>query len=404
MSGRHLAPALWACGLFLAGVVGFTVHARAVERRSVHACAPAWFHQKSLGNALQREAFRQDDLLPVYGTSELTSGGSYNADRVFDDYPTGFDVFRVGWPGFMPLVTTAAQLVGDGEPVRRRKVVISLSPSLFWVPTEANLARYYEGNFSRLHANELAFSPRLSGSLKQRLARRLLAFPAPLAADPVLRLALELLASGSAPSRVAYAALYPLGVIRLAALRVEDHWATLAWIRSQPPPQADRPRRPREIRWPEVIDRAARAYERVSSNNALGVADDWWQKHGDKVLALRGHHPDKEVSASLHDSPEWDDLDLLLDVINELGARPLLLSVPMKGAYYDLLGVSSGVRKQFYYDRLRAVAAAHAVPLRCFEDHDGDSRFTMDTGDHPSPKGWAFYDQTLDDFFHDTLY
>ena len=403
MSARHLGPALVAGGLFLAGIAGFTVYARAVERRSVHAFAPAWFHQKSLGNALQREAFRQTDLLPVFGTSELTSGGSYNADRVFDDYPTGFDMFRVGWPGYTPLVTTAMQIAADCPEVCGEKLVISMSPLLFWRPSGEDLARYYAGNFSRLQANELAFSTCLSRPVKQRLARRLLVYPAPLAADPVLKLVLELLASSSAPSRVAYAALYPLGLIRLAALRLEDHWETLAWIRAQGTPRPPKPRRPQAVHWPEVIAHATAIYEATSGKNPLGVDDDWWSKNGAGILKQRGRHPDAEVGKKLRKSPEWEDLDLLLDVLDELGVRPLLMAVPMKGAYYDLIGVSYAVRKQFFYDRLAEIAAAHHVALACFADHDGDSRFTADTGDHPSPRGWAFYDQTMDAFVHDAL-
>jgi D-alanine transfer protein len=120
----------------------------------------------------------------------------------------------------------------------------------------------------------------------------------------------------------------------------------------------------------------------------------------DTVLKQRGSLPDAEVKVDLRNSPEWERLDLLLEVLNELGARPLLMSVPMKGAYYDPLGVSPAVRTEASYERLRAVDAAHRVPLACSEDHVWDTRFTMDAGDRPSPKGWAICDRTVDASSH----
>src|SRR4030095_15810336 len=52
---------------------------------------------------------------------------------------------------------------------------------------------------------------------------------------------------------------------------------------------------------------------------------------------------------------EWNDLELLLRGLRDLGVKPLLLSMPINGPYYDRIGVSPAARAA-YYARLRAIA------------------------------------------------
>src|SRR5207248_9366309 len=68
---RCLGSALVAVGLPLAVLAAFDHYARGMARRSIHALASELLEQKNQGRALQAEAFRQPDLLPLYGTSEL---------------------------------------------------------------------------------------------------------------------------------------------------------------------------------------------------------------------------------------------------------------------------------------------------------------------------------------------
>ena len=72
----------------------------------------------------------------------------------------------------------------------------------------------------------------------------------------------------------------------------------------------------------------------------------------------------------------------------------------MNGAYYDYLGVNAETRRA-YYDQLRHVAGAYAVPVIDFRDHDSDKFFVIDTAFHLSDRGWTYYDRALDAFFHD---
>jgi D-alanine transfer protein len=88
--------------------------------------------------------------------------------------------------------------------------------------------------------------------------------------------------------------------------------------------------------------------------------------------------------------------------LREIRARPLVLSMPLNGSYYDAQGISRSAR-QVYYDKLRDLATRYGIDLIEFEDHDTDPNFQMTRREHPTPYGWKFYDQALDEFFHDRV-
>jgi D-alanine transfer protein len=110
-----------------------------------------------------------------------------------------------------------------------------------------------------------------------------------------------------------------------------------------------------------------------------------------------------EMLSNLRHSTEWLDLELLLDALQQLGARPLLLSMPIAGAFYDRLGVTREERHDLYYERLRDLAGRHGVPLVDFEAEDEDTAFLSGVGSHLSPEGWLYYDDALDRFYHGSL-
>src|SRR5262249_1363986 len=101
MKQTHLRAASLALSLIACLLVGATLYANWLERRYVHVLVPAEFSQKYLGSALQRAAFDQPDLLPVYGSSEWyiqkPYQDPYRAVNIFRGEPTGFAVFPIGY-------------------------------------------------------------------------------------------------------------------------------------------------------------------------------------------------------------------------------------------------------------------------------------------------------------------
>src|SRR5258708_12646732 len=133
MIGWHVLAAVLAGCLFGGGLTGATWYVRWLESRYIHTLAPMMFELKNQGTELQAEAFRQPDLLVVYGSSELEQPNRYHASNLFQDYPTGFTIFPVGRGSTTSLVMLQ-DLAAVGSDLHGKKVVISLSPPSSHLP------------------------------------------------------------------------------------------------------------------------------------------------------------------------------------------------------------------------------------------------------------------------------
>jgi D-alanine transfer protein len=88
--------------------------------------------------------------------------------------------------------------------------------------------------------------------------------------------------------------------------------------------------------------------------------------------------------------------------LTEFGARPLLLSMPIHGGWYDQCGITYTGRRA-YYQRLRELGASYHAAVVDFADHDADRTFCRDNIGHLTPSGFVYYSQVLDGFFHDVI-
>jgi D-alanine transfer protein len=337
------------------------------------------------GLAIQREAFAQEDLLMLYGSSELVKQVPTMSADFFQDYPTGFRVFAVGKEGTSQ-IAIAQKLAAVGADLRGRKVALSLSPSFFF--SEKLNADWYRGNFSSLQATEVAFSGNLSFSLKRDLARRLLAYPDTLRGEWLLDTVLHRIARGTVLDRALYYTALPLGRLQAAVGRVQDHFEAALHIASLPA-TPDQPRQPRVLNWGEHLRKADGLSRQLAAKT-----------RAPKLTKRPDGSDDAAFLARLKRATEWTDFDLTLRVLRELGAEPLLLSMPVHAHDLETIGVSRKARAEFP-QQLERMAQKHGAPLVYFKAGEDDPLFFADHLDHLSPLGWAFYNETLDDFFHE---
>jgi D-alanine transfer protein len=381
----HLLSSLCALLIVSATLGAGYIWCRQVERAEVATLATDLSDPKLHGIAIQREAFQQPDLLMLYGSSELVTQVPTMAAEFFQDYPTGFRVFPLGKEGTSSLAI-AQKLAAVGEDLRGKKVALSLSPSFFF--NERLDPAWYAGNFSSLQAGELVFSNSLSFGLKRDLARRLLAYPETLDDHWLLDSVLHRLARGTALDHALYYAALPLGQLQNGIGRLQDHFEAALHIVERPD-APDQPRKQRVLNWDENLRKADALARQIAAK----------AKAAPKLTKKPKGSRDGVFLARLKRATEWTDFELTLRIVRELGAQPLLLSMPVHAGDLETVGVSRKARVG-YPERLQLIAAEFGAPVVYFGAHEEDPLFFSDHLDHLSPRGWAYYNETLDDFFH----
>jgi D-alanine transfer protein len=409
MRAPHLAPAFAAVAIMAGALGGGYWYARSVEARYLHALAPViasdQFPVKFQGSAWQRAAFREADLLPLYGSSELEFKNPYHAANLFKGYPTGFTIFPVGKMGASCL-SILGELAAVGSDLQGKKVAISINPPPFFrgmMPDEN-----YRGNSSPLYASALAFSMNLGIPLKQKIARRMLEYPKALENQPLTRFAVHRLAEDSPLGGAIYRGLMPLGQIQNLVFQLQDHWNALVFIHSMEPDLVhDVRHESATLDWQVLAGQAELLYRDNADDNPFGIAKQVWERDGSRLVHQVNAYPGgilplvkviSEMAQTISLAKEWADFELVLQSLQELGARPLILSSPMKGAYYAYWAVPYEERR-LYYDRLEKLTGEYHVPAIDFADHDGDPFFTLDPASHVSAKGWIYYCKALDAFY-----
>jgi D-alanine transfer protein len=357
-----------------------------LEHTTIISTAPELFPLKNQGLAFQRAAVRAPNVLPFYGTSELLIPAvPEKGDNFFRSAPTGFQVSPVGGGGANLLVML--QRIGAlGADLHGKKLVISLSPG--WFLKVQSGWKGYKANFSPVAANKIIFGTGLDFELKRDIASSMLECPSTLEGRPLLRFALRRLTSGRWLDRVIFCALWPAGKLQTILMALQDHFAALNYIRNQIKPAP--PRHPKVIDWSKLLAKASETKPTDAVNIKEAPAFDSQAISRSRDAAFRN---------DLNASPGWKNLELLLRTLARVHARPLILSMPIGGNFYDHVGIPRAAREA-YYTKLRALVQQYHFPLVEFEEHDEDPDFLIRHESHLTAKGWMYYNRTLDDFFH----
>jgi len=399
----HLGPALISVALTVVCLVGATGVAKRWSRAHLDALGPINLPQKNLGVLIQREIARAPAIIPVYGSSELARASEFRASEFFAKRTRGFAVSTVGERG-TTLLNTLQQIGAVGKAFAGRKVIILVSPRDFLRVNEQSEARRkeYAGNYSRLQAESVIFGADFDLAFKRRVAARLLRFPEVLEDDPVLRFALNRLVSGGLVQRAGYYLAAPFGRLQMEVSGWADAVSVLELLARRPSLRQAVPAVPQPIDWGNLADSAMRLYRPRAGHNPAGFEDAYWNDFDRHYLAIRGP-TDSTVGAALERSPRWTDLGLIVEGLKNMGATPLVLTLPLPSQYYfSYLGLSPSVW-QIYYRRLRSTVGAAGGRVTTFEGNDLDP-FLLRDEVHPSPEGWILLDRAIDEFAHDTLH
>lgn len=146
--------------------------------------------------------------------------------------------------------------------------------------------------------------------------------------------------------------------------------------------------------WKALREQALADARQMSTNNEWGLEDNFYAKQLAPALAsLAGARADETYT----DTPEYDDLDLFLDVCDACGVEPLVIIEPTSGPYYDYIGIGRD-KREAAYDRIRSVVADHgSAQLADFSDKEYEKYFLFDIV-HFGWTGWISAEQALYEF------
>ena len=365
-------------------------------RANTAALVPMMFPEKWRGLGAQQALWRSDDVLPLYGSSELVVDMQNRATEFFGTYPTGFAVAPIGDRAYSPL-SMAIAIASLGTAVRGRRVVILLSGTWFIGDDTRNDQKVFRAHYSTLQAGDVVFLSGLPIELRRRFARQVLDYEPLSALGPLLGTTLTCLARQCIFERL-LPAIAPIWLLRSLPLRAYGSVQLLLKVRNATVPVRNAAR----VNWDELVTQGDSVWRSQSASNPLGIQDSIWHTDRARIVTTKGSLSDDQFLRFVEHAPKWQELDLLLSTLQALGARPLVLITPLKGAWWDYKGVSLAARERLY-ERLESATARFTFPARDFREYDGDPHFLSETRSHLSPKGWAQFDRAINAFYHDSL-
>lgn len=405
-----------AIGIAVFGLRWGQSYAVAYARPYVHAVGSQPIARKWLTLTLQRAALHDGRYLLMYGSSELfCCGEPYYATQVYSSLPTGFDVFTVGSIGSGDLQFLEIFGALGGE-LRGKKLVLSVSPPYFFDRTGIR-PDYYAGNFSPEIAEAFIYST-VALDIREAGARRMRDYPATLKNYPLLRRGVTDLADPTPLHLLEYDALYPLARVESWVFQLQDAYATVKYLQHRPQLLNEKIDPPPVFDWEKLLKNATDTMADRGRLNPFGFPQGEYERdrreepdlmRGALTLYCQGQsnrdgglypYPAEWVS-NVQNSAEWTDLDLELRVLREVGARPLVYTLPLPGVFDNYTEISRPARAIYYDAFAREMARYPSIAAIDFRQHDEDRFFLTDISAHFSARGWVFVNRALDLFWHD---
>ncbi|MCU5662185.1 D-alanyl-lipoteichoic acid biosynthesis protein DltD, partial [Bacillus cereus] len=151
----------------------------------------------------------------------------------------------------------------------------------------------------------------------------------------------------------------------------------------------------RSISWEDARKHAEQEGKAESTTNTFGIENPYYHKNNlkKKLKGLKNFR----ANETYDESPEYDDLQIILDLFKEKNVKPLFISVPVNGPWYDYTGFPKE-RREVYYNKVREQVEKAGYPVVDFSGHEYDKYFLKDTI-HLGWKGWIYFDEAVQKFY-----
>lgn len=339
------------------------------------------------GKYIQQKMLDDKHYLPIYGSSELARLDRFHPSNYFQVTGEPFTPFLIGKGGTESLI----HLLNFSEhmdQLKDRKIVFVLSPQ--WFQPNGTDESHFVPNYSSLQGYDFAFNNKIDPRIKKMAIKRLLRFSS-VKDDPILSTIYRAEITNNPWDQKKAALVRPIAYAYRGILSKKDLYYSLS----------GGTKRSREIKhnlknqnWSQLAASADQLGARYATNNPFFVTNSQYNKIKKMVPLLK----DKKMHATYGKGPEYQDFQLVLDVLKQSGAKPLFISVPVNGKWYDYTGFPKEGRTA-YYKRICKQIKAAGFQVADFSGHEYDPYFMKDTI-HLGWKGWVYTDRAIKDFYN----
>ncbi|PZF87452.1 D-alanyl-lipoteichoic acid biosynthesis protein DltD [Listeria ivanovii] len=389
-------PLLVAFAVFLFVLFGPSSLFSYVSPNAVKKSATSMNESVIQGLDIQKEALREGSYLPIFGSSELSRIDPFHPSVVSQKYDQGYTPFLLGRPGTQSL-SHFLDVNALGNDLKGKKVAVILSPQ--WFGPKGVSDPSFGANFSPLHAYKFALEDTKNTPERRYAAKRLLSFQV-VQSDSTLKNLLEnIVAKG--PKKPHDRKLTKIaGNIELKILKRKDDLESKV-IAGSKQERVDKGLKalPEKLDYNQLDQLAKEAGEKGTGTNPFQVKEDYYKK---KIQPIEGELKNSRTKLRYDlDSPEYGDLQLLMDSLKKAGADVIFINPPINGKWVDYIGLNEQGLEN-YYAKTKQQIESQGFRYYSLEEYQ-NKPFYLEDPIHLSWRGWVKIDQVLADFVKDPI-
>ncbi|HAC2113425.1 TPA_asm: D-alanyl-lipoteichoic acid biosynthesis protein DltD [Listeria monocytogenes] len=388
-------PLLVAFAVFLFVLFGPSSLFSKVSSETVEKSATSMNESVIQGLDIQKKALQEGNYLPIYGSSELSRVDPFHPSVVSKKYNQGYTPFLLGRPGTQSL-SHFLDVNALGDDLKGKKVAVVLSPQ--WFQPKGVSDPSFGANFSPLHAYKFALEDTKNTPERRYAAKRLLSFQV-VQSDSTLKKLLENIVAKGPKKPHDPKLLNITGNIELKILERKDDLESKYIIDSK----QDRVNKglkelPETLDYQKLDELAKETGERSTGNNPFQVKEHYYQK---KIKPIEGKLKNSRKDLRYDQSPEFADLQLLMDAFKKAGADVIFINPPINGKWIDYIGMDKQGLDD-YYAKTKEQIESQGFRYYSLEEYQNDAFFLEDPI-HLSWRGWVKIDQVLADFVKEPM-
>ncbi|MBY6177854.1 D-alanyl-lipoteichoic acid biosynthesis protein DltD [Staphylococcus warneri] len=331
------------------------------------------------GTLIQNQLYKSDKYYPIYGSSELGKDDPFNPAIALNKHHSDKNVFLLGTGGSTDLIN-AVELASQYDNLKGKKLTFIISPQ--WFTNHGLTNQNFDARMSQTQINQMFNQKDMPEDLKQRFAKRLLQFPHVHNKDYLKQVAKD-------PNNVSgnyISAFKENQLIKIEAIKSLFSF-------TKPPLSHVDPATDEKASWNQMRNKAEEIGKDNTKSNQYHIRDPYWKLiKGNKRKVKR----DYEFNVN---SPEFQDLKLLVQTMNKAGADVQYVSIPSNGKWYDHIGIDSD-RRQAVYKKIHSTVVDNGGKIYDMTDKDYE-KYVISDAVHIGWKGWVYVDQQIDKHMND---